>query len=60
MIEDMRMRKLSPKTQATYIRAVRRFAAYLGRSPDAATVEADIEQPLTAGAGYCGRQQPFR
>ena len=39
MIEDMRMRKLSPKTQATYIRAVRRFAAYLGRSPDAATVE---------------------
>src|SRR5258708_25147247 len=39
MIEDMRMRKLSPKTQATYIRAVRRFAAYLGRSPDTATVE---------------------
>jgi integrase/recombinase XerD len=38
-IEDMRMRKLSPKTQATYIRAVRRFAAYLGRSPDTATVE---------------------
>ena len=39
MIEDMRMRKLSPKTQATYIRAVRRLAAYLGRSPDTATVE---------------------
>jgi integrase/recombinase XerD len=39
MIEDMRMRKLSPKTQAAYIRAVRRFAAYLGRSPDIATVE---------------------
>jgi integrase/recombinase XerD len=39
MIEDMRMRKLSPKTQATYIRAVHRFAAYLGCSPDIATVE---------------------
>jgi integrase/recombinase XerD len=39
MIEDMRMRKLSPKTQAAYIRSVRRFAAYLGRSPDTATVE---------------------
>ena len=39
MIEDMRMRKLSPKTQATYIRAVRLLAVYLGRSPDTATVE---------------------
>jgi integrase len=39
MTEDMRMRKLSPKTQATYIRSVRRFAAYLSRSPDTATVE---------------------
>jgi hypothetical protein len=38
MIEDMRMRKLSPKTQATYIRTVRLLAAYLGRSPDTATV----------------------
>ena len=39
MIEDMRMRKLSPKTQATYIRSGRRLAAYLGRSSDTATVE---------------------
>ena len=39
MIEDMRMRKLAPKTQAAYIRNVRKFAKYLGRSPDAATVE---------------------
>jgi integrase/recombinase XerD len=39
MIEDMRMRKLSPKTQATYIRSVRLLAAYLGRSPDTAAVE---------------------
>ena len=39
MIEDMRMRKLSPKTKSAYVRAVRKFAAYLGRSPDSATVE---------------------
>ena len=39
MIEDMRMRKLAPKTQSSYIRAVRHFAGYLGRSPDTATVE---------------------
>ena len=39
MIEDMRMRKLSPKTQAAYIRAVRQFARHLRRPPDTATVE---------------------
>ena len=39
MIEDMRMRKLSPKTQTAYIRAVRRFAGFLGRSPDSASAE---------------------
>ncbi len=39
MLEDMRMRKLAPRTQTGYIRAVRRFTAYLGRPPDTATVE---------------------
>ena len=39
MLEDMRMRKLSPKTREAYIRAVSRFAKYLGRSPDTATAE---------------------
>jgi site-specific recombinase XerD len=39
MLDDMRMRKLCDKTQSSYIRAVRRFAGYLGRSPDTATVE---------------------
>ncbi len=33
------MRKLAPKTQQSYIRAVSRFAKYLGRSPDTATAE---------------------
>jgi site-specific recombinase XerD len=39
MLDDMRMRKLSDKTQIAYIRAVRRLARFLGRSPDTATAE---------------------
>jgi integrase/recombinase XerD len=39
MLDDMRMRKLSDKTQTAYVRAVRRFTHFLGRSPDNATVE---------------------
>ncbi|MBT9467230.1 site-specific integrase [Hydrogenophaga sp.] len=39
MLEDMRMRRLAPKTQTAYIRAVRRLAAYLHRPPDTASVE---------------------
>lgn len=30
MIDDMRMRKLAPKTQTGYIRAVRQLAGFLG------------------------------
>ena len=39
MIEDMRMRKFGEKTQLQYLRAVRQFSKYLGRSPDTASVE---------------------
>ena len=39
MIDDMRMRKLADKTQSHYLRAVRQFAGFLGRSPDTASVE---------------------
>ena len=39
MIEDMTIRKLAPKTQASYIRAVREFTIFLGRSPDQASAE---------------------
>jgi integrase/recombinase XerD len=39
MIEDMTIRKLAPKTQASYIRAVRDFTVFLGRSPDQASAE---------------------
>src|SRR6202051_4334861 len=39
MLEDMAMRGLRSDTQHEYIRFVRSFAAFLGRSPDAATAE---------------------
>ena len=39
MIDDMVMRKLSPKTQTGYIRHVRKFSEHLGRSPNTATSE---------------------
>src|SRR5438445_1730675 len=39
MIEDMTIRKLAPKTQQGYIRTVKDFSAFLGRSPDRASFE---------------------
>ena len=39
MIEDMTMRKLSPKTQTGYVRAVRKLTRFLGHPPDTATAE---------------------
>ena len=39
MIEDMTIRKLVPKTQEGYIRNVKAFAAFLGRSPGTASRE---------------------
>ena len=39
MIEDMTIRKLAPKTQQGYIRTIKDFAAFLGRSPDTASLE---------------------
>src|SRR5437899_151035 len=39
MLEDMSLRGFTPDTQRDYIRAVKRLAAFLGRSPDTATAE---------------------
>ena len=39
MIEDMRLRKLSPRTQTGYLRAVIKLTCFLGRPPDTATAE---------------------
>lgn len=39
MVEDMTARKLSPGTQRVHISSCKRFAAFLQRSPETATVE---------------------
>ena len=43
MIEDMTMRKLVPKTQASYICAVKKLSDHLGHSPHTASAE-DLRQ----------------
>jgi integrase/recombinase XerD len=39
LINDMNVRRFSPATQHNYVRDVGRFATFLGRSPDTATVD---------------------
>ncbi len=39
MLDDMAMRSMRARTQHDYVRHVRAFAAFLGRSPDTATAE---------------------
>ena len=39
MIEDMVLRKLAPKTQSKYLRALIKFTCFLGRSPDTVTLD---------------------
>ena len=39
MIDDMTMRRLSPKTQTAYIRAVKKLAQFLGHPPHSASAE---------------------
>jgi integrase/recombinase XerD len=64
MTEDMRMRKLELKTRAAYLRAVKKLATFIKRSPDTASVE-DLRRfqlylvdqgasPITINATICG------
>jgi integrase/recombinase XerD len=39
MIEDMTVRGFNEKTRNDYVRNVRTFSAFIGRSPDTATAE---------------------
>ena len=38
-IEEMTIRKFAPKTQQGYVKRVKNFASFLGRSPDGASFE---------------------
>lgn len=39
MLEDLRVRNYSPKTQTMYVQRVAEFAVHFGRSPDQLTTE---------------------
>ena len=54
MLEDMSVRRFVPDTQREYIRAVKRLAAFLGRSPDTATAEELRAFQLVAPGGPSG------
>ena len=60
MIEDMTIRKLAPKTQASYIRAVRNFTIFLGRSPDQASAEDLRRYQLASGLERRRGSEPER
>jgi hypothetical protein len=58
MIEDMSVRGFNENTCSNYIRDVRAFAAFIGRSPDTATAE-DLRSPLDRLAPLTeGRPRP--
>src|ERR1700759_3415697 len=60
MIEDMNARKLCAGTQRGHISSCKRFAAFLKRSPDTATIE-DIRRfqlhLAETGASICNRNR---
>ena len=60
MIEDMNARKLGAHTKRGHIRSCKRFAAFLTRSPDTATVE-DIRRfqlhLAETGMSICNRNR---
>lgn len=60
MIEDMVSRRLSKSTQIGHIRACKRFAAWLKRSPDTATVdEVRLTDVVVRGLRPWATEMPF-
>src|SRR6201991_2915417 len=60
MIEDMAARKLGHHAQRSHIHSCRRFAAFLGRSPDTATAD-DVRRfqlhLVESGLSICNRNR---
>ena len=60
MIADMSARTLGPASQTSHLRACKRFAAWLGRSPDTATAD-DLKHfqlhLMETGTSICMRNQ---
>ena len=60
MVSDMTARNLGPASQTSHLRACKRFAAWLGRSPETATPDdvKDFQQHLIESAtSICTRNQ---
>lgn len=60
MVADMSARNLGPASQTSHLRACKRFAAWLGRSPGTATPDdvRDFQQHLIETAtSICTRNQ---
>jgi integrase/recombinase XerD len=49
MLDDMAMRAMGARTQHDYVRDVRAFAGFLGRSPDTATAEDGVGESTISG-----------
>src|SRR5207248_193014 len=71
MIEDMTVRRIGEKTQSDYIRHVKNFSLFLGRSPHTATPEdlrafqvhqsaAGVQPPTMNGTDRNARRSPRR
>ena len=60
MIEDMAARKLGPHSHRSHIDSCRRFAAFLGRSPDTANPD-DVRRfqlhLIESGLSICNRNR---
>lgn len=60
MLDDMKSRNLGPASQKFHVRACRRFAAWLGRSPDTATPD-DVkhfqQHLIESGVTICNRNR---
>ncbi|MCP5080743.1 MAG: tyrosine-type recombinase/integrase, partial [Alphaproteobacteria bacterium] len=60
MIADMSARNLGPASQSSHLRACKRFAAWLGRTPEAATpddVKGFQQHLIESGVSICTRNQ---
>ena len=58
MIEDMTVRNFAAKTQTDYIRRVKNFAVFLGRSPDTASRKMSAAYPAASGIERRRRGEP--
>ena len=60
MIADMSARNLGPASQSNHLRACKRFAAWLGRTPETATpddVKGFQQHLIESGMSICTRNQ---